>query len=58
MDDIEIPDYVLYNWQTYCTCCPVCQQKPCDGAMCGGLCDDACNCDDEDYLDGEDNEQP
>ena len=39
------PPHVISEWLKQCTCCPVCQQKPCDGVMAGGMCDDLCDCD-------------
>jgi hypothetical protein len=49
MNDInEIPQPVMNEWLRQCTCCFVCgQMRPCNGVMAGGLCDNACHCEDE-----------
>jgi len=47
----QIPDEVWSGWVKECSCCPICSPSPCDGVMAGGLCDQICHCDDEDYID-------
>ena len=48
MEDYEIPQDVIENWLKECHCCPLCgQDRPCEGVMAGGLCDDFCQCDEE-----------
>jgi hypothetical protein len=42
---------VIDEWMEDCTCCDVCQAKPCDGVMSGGLCDNLCYCDEEEEVD-------
>jgi len=48
-DEPETPQYVINEWLKQCTCCPECgQMRPCNGVMAGGMCDSACDCDDDD----------
>ena len=40
------PNYVVQEWIKHCSCCPDCNQVPCDGVMAGGICDMMeCQCD-------------
>ncbi|SEQ48039.1 hypothetical protein SAMN03080615_01616 [Amphritea atlantica] len=55
-DQFEIPESVINEWRQQCTCCAICHDTPCDGVMAGDICDDACSCDDEYYLDDEGDE--
>jgi hypothetical protein len=48
------PLHVVNEWLKHCTCCPQCQHKPCDGVMAGGMCDDACDCDDREEWSNDD----
>lgn len=48
----DIPEEVINEWINQCSCCPECSQVPCPGVMAGGLCDNSCDCvDDEEYED-------
>jgi hypothetical protein len=34
-----------------CDCCTICnQQNPCDGVLAGGMCDDFCECEENEYI--------
>jgi hypothetical protein len=51
MEDItESPEYKewLEKLAKECKCCPICSDKPCDGLMAGGFCDELCFCDEHD----------
>lgn len=51
-DQMPPPD-VIEEMLKGCRCCRMCSNPPCDGAMAGGMCDEAdCHCDDDhDYRD-------
>jgi len=49
----EIPGEVMKEWINQCDCCSECSSVPCESVICGGLCDNACECeedDDPDYM--------
>ena len=33
-----------------CKCCPVCNQGPCEGVFAGGLCEEDCHCETDNYF--------
>lgn len=51
----DMPDDVWDSFARDCRCCPVCSNVICAGVLAGGLCDQACRCDDDDrdYSDDE-----
>lgn len=47
VDDPSWQEHIKESMR-YCSCCPLCSDPPCDGAMAGGVCDQApCRCDDD-----------
>lgn len=51
MSDEEMPAEVMKDWISQCGCCSDCSQVPCDGVMAGGMCDESCECEDDDDPD-------
>lgn len=59
---LENPEYAAFVEATAkdCRCCSECgADRPCAGALAGGVCDSVCRCidDDDDYDDWRDDEE-
>lgn len=60
-DPFDTPEYAEFveSMVKHCHCCPECSSDiPCAGVLSGGLCDGACNCDDDAYWIGLDSRCP
>ena len=45
-EEPSVPDEVIEIWLSHCDCCRDCGSGPCEGVMAGGMCDQACRCED------------
>jgi hypothetical protein len=50
-DPFDDPSYWRFvrEQRKHCRCCTQCGTSPCDGVLAGGMCDQWCHCDREDY---------
>ena len=48
-EEYSPPQHVIDEWKKSCSCCPECYMDiPCGGVQAGGMCDEMCQCIDED----------